>query len=215
MTAVLEPDTDPPARSPRRPRTPRRGAVVLVLLAVAALSLLLSVRLRGQEPVALRVEESPAQSLEALVARADLVVVGHVVATSTGRVITSPEEPTGGVRTRLAQLVVDEMTVGPPASRLVLEEVAALADGRPATVEGLVSSQVGDAGLYLLVRGPDDRVALVGPQGRYLLEADDPQRLIAPLPADPLALRLARLGPRGLRGAILDATADRGSDSGS
>jgi len=70
---------------------------------------------------------------------------------------------------------------------------------------GLRASRVGDAGLYLLARGDGGRVGLVGPRGRYLLDADDPDRLRAPDGGDPLVVRLAGLGPRRLRRAVLEA----------
>jgi hypothetical protein len=149
--------------------------------------------------------DPPAASLGELLSRADLVVVGRVVQVAPGRVLSDPGDPDRAVRTQFAQLEVDEVTRGSGAARLVLEEVAALADGTPATVAGLEASRVGDAGLYLLVHGDDGRVGLVGPQGRYLLVADDPDRLRAPPGGDPLARRLADLGPRRLRRAVLGA----------
>lgn len=182
-------------------------ALVLVGGAVAV------VGARARGPVDLSVAEPPAARLAALLDRTDLAVVARVVAVTPGRGISDPANPDRAVRTQLAQLTVDEVTVGPPTRRLVLEEVAALADGTPVTIEHVAPSRVGDAGLYLLVRGYDDRVALVGPQGRYLLDPDDPDRLLSPLPVDPLATRLAELGPRGLRRAVLDAATPRGEDA--
>lgn len=183
-------------------------AVVALVAGVAA-----AVAGRDDGAVTIDVVGAPADDLATLVGDADLVVVGRVVATSPGRVVSGPTDPTRAVRTRLAQLVVDEVTVGPPVTRVVLEEVAALADGTPATIEGLAPSRVGDAGLYLLVRGEGGRAGLACPQGRYLLDRKDPDRLVAPLPGDLLAARLAALGPRTLRRAVLDVAADGTSTS--
>jgi hypothetical protein len=178
------------------------GGLLLVVVAVAV-ALVIA---RERRPVGIAVTDPPASDLAGLLDRADLVVVGHVVAVTEGRVLSDPVDPTSAVRTQFAQLEVNEVTIGEASDRLVLEEVAALADGTPATVEGARPSQVGDAGLYFLVRDAGQgRVALAGPQGRYLLDPDDPDRLVPPLSGDPLATRLAALGPRGLRAAVLDA----------
>jgi hypothetical protein len=177
-----------------------------LLLAVVAVVVVAGTIMRERRPVGIAVTDPPASDLAGLLDRADLVVVGHVVDITEGRVLSDPVDPTSAIRTQLAQLEVNEVTVGEASDRLVLEEVAALADGTPATVEGVRPSQVGDAGLYFLVRDTEEgRVALAGPQGRYLLDPDDPDRLVPPLRDDPLASRLAALGPRGLRTAVLDA----------
>lgn len=194
---------DPAATGVNRRRWILAGALLLVVVAVAVVTV---TRVRDRQTVEVAVTDPPAADLAGLLDRADLVVVGHVVEVTDGRVLSDPVDPSSAVRTQLAQLEVDEVTVGAAADRLVLEEVAALADGTPATVEGVRPSQVGDAGLYFLVRDTEEgRVALVGPQGRYLLDPDDPDRLVPPLRDDPLATRLAALGPRGLRAAVLDA----------
>lgn len=196
---------DPAATGVNRRRRILAGALLLTVVAVAAV--ITVTRMRDRQPVEIAVAESPARDLPGLLERADLVVVGHVVEVTDGRVLSDPADPTSAVRTQLSQLEVNEATVGEAADRLVLEEVAALADGTPATVEGVRPSRVGDAGLYFLVRNTEEgRVALVGPQGRYLLDRDDPDRLLPPVRDDPLATRLAALGPRGLRAAVLDAT---------
>ena len=176
----------------------------LAALLIGAAGVVVSLQ-RAQRPVDIAVTDTLADDLDGLLDRSDLVVVGHVVRVSDGRVLSDAADPTSAVRTQFAQLDVDDVTVGRASDRLVLEEVAALADGTPATVEGQRPSDVGDAGLYFLVRGEDGRVAPVGPQGRYLLDPDDPDRLVPPLPDDRLSTRLAGLGPRGLRRAVLDA----------
>lgn len=152
---------------------------------------------RDRRPVDIAVVDPPSASLGELVSRTDLVVVGRIVQVAPGRVLSDPGDPDRAVRTQFAQLEVDEVTVGSGAARLVLEEVVALADGTPATVAGSGASRVGDAGPYMLVRGDDGRVGLVGPQGRYLLDRDDPDRLRASPGGDPLATRLADLGRGG------------------
>lgn len=184
------------------------AALVTVLLAVVGVAALV-VGHRDRRPVDLAVLDAPATSLHQLVDRADLVVVGRIVEVSPGRVLSDPDDPDRAVRTQFAQLEVDEVTVGPARTRVVLEEVAALADGTPATVEGVGASAVGDAGLYLLAVGDGGRVGPVGPQGRYLLDPDDPDRLLVSGADDPLASRLAALGPRRLRRAVLDAARSR------
>jgi hypothetical protein len=194
------------ARSPSG-RTARgsRHWIVLAVVVVALCVVAVVAVGRDRRPVDIAVLDPPAASLGELLSRADLVVVGRIVQVAPGRVLSDPGDPDRAVRTQLAQLEVDEVTRGSGAARLVLEEVAALADGTPATVAGLEASRVGDAGLYLLVHGDDGRVGLAGPQGRYLLVADDPDRLRAPPGGDPLARRLADLGPRRLRRAVLGA----------
>ena len=193
---------DPSAARVTRRRRVLAGAMLLVVVAVAAVAFIIT---RERRPVGIAVTDPPASDLAGLLDRADLVVVGHVVAVTEGRVLSDDVDPTSAIRTQLAQLEINEVTIGAASDRLVLEEVAALADGTPATVEGVRPSQVGDAGLYFLVRDAEEgRVALTGPQGRYLLDPDDPDRLVPPLSGDRLATRLAALGPRGLRAAVLD-----------
>lgn len=210
MTAADQPGATPVA-APVSSRS-RRGwrswaAVALAAVAVAGAVAAFGAW-RDRRPVDIAVLDAPADGVAELVARADLVVVGRIVQVGPGRVLSDPVAPDRAVRTQLARLEVDEVTVGPPAATLVLEEVVAVADGTPATVGGLRASVVGDAGLYLLVRGEDDRVGLVGPQGRYLLDPDDPDRLRPPGGDDPLAARLADLGPRRLRRAVLEVARD-------
>lgn len=157
---------------------------------------------RPAAPVTVDTNVRPPTDLTELVDRADLVVVGRVARVEPGRVVSSGADPTAAVRTQVAELVVDEVTVGQAPARVVVEEVAALADGTPAAEGGVRPSRVGDAGLYLLVQGPD-ATAPVGPHGRFLLDPRDPGRLLNPLPGDLLADELTGLGPRGLRDAVI------------
>lgn len=136
----------------------RRSVVVLLAAAVAiTVGAWMS---RRADPVDIAVVDPAADSLDALVARADMVVVGRIIVVAPGRVLSDPIDPDRAVRTQLARLAIDEVTVAP-----------------------------------------------VGSQGRYLLDPDDPATLVPPVPDDPLAARLAHLGPRGLRTAVLDVTA--------
>ena len=186
----------------------RRRWIAALTVALACTAAVPIVVQRAHRPVDIAVTDASAADLAGLLDRSDLVVVGHVVEVADGRVVSDPTDPSTAVRTQLARLDIDDATVGRASDRLVLEEVAALADGTRATVEGQRPSQVGDAGLYFLVRGEGGRVAPVGPQGRYLLDPDDLDRLVPPLPDDRLAAQLAGLGPRGLRRAVLVAASE-------
>lgn len=187
--------------------TPVRRAVatvaVLILPGLAVLGA--SGADRAPAPVSVGSDLPAPADLGQLVGRADLVVVGRVAHVEPGRVVGSGA-PGAGLRTQLTELVVDEVAVGAAPDLVVVEEVAALADGRPATEGGAPPSRVGDAGLYLLVRGAD-ATAPVGPHGRFLLDPDDPSRLVSPLPGDRLAEDLAALGPRRLRDAVIRTAA--------
>ncbi len=200
----------------------RRTVLLLVTLALPVVVVVRTVATRdaAPDPIAVEVVERPAASLEELVARADLIVVGRVAEVTDGRVLTAADAVDRGLRTQYVRLVVDEVTwaadglvVGP---EIVIEEVVALADGTPATAGGLRPSRVGDAGLHLLVTATTPDVATfgpVGPQGRYLLDPADPGRLVAPVD-DALAVDLAARGPEALRADVLEVLVALGRTDG-
>lgn len=147
----------------------------------------------------IEVLDPAATPLADLVARADAVVIARVTAIEDGRLLSAPDDPDRVVQTQLAALTVDEVTAGEAPDRLVLEEVVALGDGSPAWVGGLRPAQVGDAGLYLLVRGEGpDRFGLLGGQGRLLLDGAG-QAFASPEGDDPLLAELAAMSPADLR----------------
>lgn len=181
----------------------RRVLLGLALL-VAAGFVVVVTRSWLQDPVAVAVDRPPAATLDELLDRADLVVVGRVADVSPGRLVAGAG-PGSGVRTQVADVVVDEVLAGTAGPSVAVEEVVALADGTPATLAGMAPSRVGDAGLWLLERGADETFPFttpVAPNGRFLLDPDDPTRLQPPVPDDELALELASRGPRALRADV-------------
>jgi hypothetical protein len=142
--------------------------------------------------------------LDGLVAASGVIVLAEVTGTSDGRTITDPKTPAAGVRTRLVELRVVDSLSGKPPRRVVVEEEAALLDGTPIVVDGVAPVRVGDRGVFFLVAGGSEaspHYALVGPQGRYLVEDD----ALAAAIDDPLAIALARDGGP----ALVDAVRER------
>jgi hypothetical protein len=144
-------------------------------------------------------------ALDGLVAASDAIVLAEATAATDGRTITDPATPDAGVRTRLVELRVVETLAGTPARPLVIEEEAALLDGTPIVVDGVQPMQVGDRGVFFLVAGGTEAAphyALVGPQGRYLVEGD----ALVPAVDDPLASTLAAGGGPALVDRVRDLT---------
>ena len=115
-------------------------------------------------------------TVEEMVAASDAVVLAEVVSEADGRTITDPADPDEGVRTRLLELEVVEVLSGAVPRPLVLEEEATLLDGTPVEVDGVAPAAPGDRGVFFLVAGgseTDPHHALVGPQGRFLVDGDD------------------------------------------
>ena len=126
----------------------RMLTVALAVPVVAALAVAV-VALSGDdeaEPVELVSDGPRFASLSELVAASDAVVVGTVVAVSDGRLVTAPEDPDAGFRTRLVELSVERTLRGDPPTPVVVEEPAELLDGTPAVMDGMTPLAVGDAG---------------------------------------------------------------------
>jgi hypothetical protein len=140
-------------------------------------------------------------SVDALVAGSDLIVIARVERVTTGRVFTDPVDPAAGIRTQLADLTVEQVLKGEPTGEVVLEEEAQLLDGRPITVNGTSPSSPGERGVYFLIASRDDEApyhALIGPQGRYLIDGNK----LRTTARDPLSKDLASRGLDGLLRAI-------------
>jgi hypothetical protein len=140
-------------------------------------------------------------SVDELVAASDLVVIGHVERVAGGRVLTDPTDPTAGIRTQLADLTVEEVLKGEPTEDVVLEEEAELLDGRPITIDGTSPSDAGDRGVYFLIASTEADApyhALVGPQGRYLIDGDS----LRTTARDPVSTAIAARGLDALRRAV-------------
>jgi hypothetical protein len=135
-------------------------------------------------------------TVDELVAASDTIVLGSVERVSDGRVFTDPADPNAGIRTQLAELSVEQVLKGPVAHALVLEEEARLLDGTPITVDGTAPSTAGERGVYFLIadKQGSSNYALVGPQGRYLVEGD----ALLTSAHDSLSASLAARGFKGL-----------------
>ncbi|WP_424342799.1 hypothetical protein [Ilumatobacter sp.] len=156
-------------------------STALPILLVSAVAAFAVVGLRGDEttapstPAAVDIAATGPRfdSLDELVAAADLIVEGRIVAVDAGRVITDPSDPTAGFSTALFQLDVTRSFRGGARAPLIVEQEAALLDGAPITVNGLTANEVGDTGFWFLVRGSADAfpyVALVNEQARILVD---------------------------------------------
>lgn len=112
-------------------------------------------------------------ALDELVAAADVIVEGQIVAVDDGRAITDPADPTTGFTTALFQLDVERSFRGGDVASLIVEQEAALLDGTPIVVNGVEANKIGDSGFWFLVRGDDEAfpyVALVNEQARLLVD---------------------------------------------
>lgn len=154
------------------------------------------------EPVEIHSDAPVYESLGALVAASDLVVVAEVTAEGPGRAISSPTDPDAAVVTHLLQLRVDEVIRGQIDGILTMEEAQSLADGRAVRVDGQPTTLTGERLLLFFVRG-DDYVAIVNGQGRYVLS--DVDQIIGPmslLPVDWTVDELRRVAASCLRAGI-------------
>jgi hypothetical protein len=163
------------------------GVGVLVVLAV-----------RGDDPpqpVALRTDAPLYDTLGGLVAASDTIVVGDVVAVRPGRLVGSAAAVDAAVRTNLVEVrVAEPLLRGTTDARIVVEEIAALADGRPVTVDGQRPSTVGQRLLLFLTAGDSEdepySVAVNG-QGRYELSPEG--AIVGPPSLLPVAWTLPEL----------------------
>jgi hypothetical protein len=139
--------------------------------------------------------------LEELVAASDVIVMAEAVGARDGRLITDPERPDAGVRTRLVELRPVRTLMGDPGASIVLEEPATLLDGSPVELDGVQAVEIGARGIFFLVGGGSEAAphhVLVGPQGRFLVEGDH----LVPAVDDPLTTRLAAQGGPALATAV-------------
>ncbi len=168
----------------------------------------------GPEPVALRSEGATYGTLGELVDASAVVVLAKVLARSDGRTFASP----GGaqVRSRVLRIEVGAVLAGPdPGRALAVEEVAALSDGTPVTVDGLAPAEVGDQGFWFLAAVADPTVpflAAVGPQGRYLRRTEEPEddSLTGAAGGDPLVRAVVLAGGRRLTDDVVEVARARG-----
>jgi hypothetical protein len=153
------------------------------------------------KPVDVAASGPPLTTVDELVAGSDLIVIATVERVGSGRVFTDPADPAAGIRTQLADLAVERVLKGEPARAVVLEEEAALLDGRPITVNGTAPSRAGERGIYFLIASDDEEApyhALIGPQGRYLIDGN----ALRTTARDPLSTDLASRGLDALLRAI-------------
>lgn len=162
----------------------------------------------GIDPATLAIMAPPTElqhfeTLEEMTAGSTAVVDGEVLAVAAGRRV-------GGTREWIefdeATLLVHAVLAGDlPAETVLLEMEGRDADGRPLVHSiGLEPNRAGDRGIYFLWRKrdptPEPRYRLITTQGRFLEVGD--HALTASRTDDDLTIRLAALGPAGLRAAI-------------
>ena len=82
-------------------------------------------------PIEIHSDAPVYQSLGALVAATDLIVVAEVTSDAPGRAISAPAEPDAAFATHLVRLRIDEIVRGQADGDLTLEEIETLADGTP------------------------------------------------------------------------------------
>lgn len=148
-------------------------------------------------------------SLEELVAASDVVVIGRAIAVAPGRLFSTGGR--AGIRSQLVTLEVGAVLAGQdPGPTVVIEEEAAIADGRPIVVDGLRPTSSGDQGIFFLIASPDPDVpyyATVSTAGRYLrvTAAAGDDRLLGATGPDALAPTLAAIGGDEMTDRILAA----------
>lgn len=152
-------------------------------------------------PVAIRSDGAVFDTVDELVAAADLVVLAEVVDAGPGRTVGTGDD---GIVTRFVELQVVEAVVGEASGVVVLEEPATLLDGTPIVVDDVAPTEVGRRGVFFLVR--DDTAtftALVGEQGRFLVVdgADE----LEPSGDDALSRAVAGDGGPALLAAVVAA----------
>lgn len=159
-------------------------------------------------PVDVRAEGAPsATSVAELVTSSDVVVQGRVVAVERGRAIGTTSK---GIVTRLVQLRVDRVLAGDAGivgadGSLIVEEEGWLPDGRPVRVNGVEPTREGDAGVWFLVKGRSEEfpyTAVVGEQGRYLLDPSDPSKFATTPSTDSLVRSVEAAGPAALAAQV-------------
>lgn len=148
-----------------------------------------------------------ASTLAELVGASDSVVIGRVLGTGRGRLVAGSSG--GGIVTRLVRLQVEEVLAGAePGDELVVEEPGWLTDGTAVAVNGIPGSEVGDLGIWFLVRSTDPEApyyAVINDQGRYLVDPHDETRFRDVPVADPLIDELERQDPIILRHQVQEA----------
>ncbi len=144
-------------------------------LVIAALVLWLRWPDSGTDPVNITASGPVFTRLDDLVAASDLVVIGTIASTATGRIITNPTDPTVGIRTTLYTLSVETVLTGQTTNTLIIEHETALLDGTPITINGTAPPSRGERGLYFLVAGSDTEFAnyaIISAQGRYRINGN-------------------------------------------
>ena len=181
--------------------------VAAVIVPIVAAVVVAVVALSGgddpAEPLALTSDGPEFATLDELVAASDLVVVATVTDISEGRVLTAPDRPESGIKTRLLELDVARTLAGEPVDPLVVEEPAELLDGTPVVVDGMAPLAEGAEAIWFLVAGASAEQpyhAVVNAQGRY----DISGATLQAAGTDPLSEQLAALGPDGLAAAVRD-----------
>lgn len=190
----------------RRPRWVGPAAVVAVAAAVTV-ALLAGPRDDASQPpappeatpVAVSSDAPRFSQLDELVAAADLIVAGEVVAVARGRTFGEP----GGtaIVSRVATLRVESVLAGtPPAdgADVLVEEEGWLADGRAVAVDGAPPTEEGDRGIWFLVEVGDPELpvhTVVNAEGRYLVEGGEGgDRLIGAAGDDQLIAEVEAMG---------------------
>lgn len=148
-----------------------------------------------------------AASLPELVEASDTVVIGRVLGTERGRLVSGGSG--SGFVTRLVRLQIEEVLAGDAAGdELIVEEPGWLTDGTPVAVNGVPGSAEGDLGIWFLVRGADPDApyfAVINDQGRYLVDPSDETRFLDVPVDDPLIDQLEGQEPVILRHQVQEA----------
>lgn len=131
----------------------------------------------ARDAVAVTSDAPRVASLAELVASADVVLRGEVVATERGRWFGDGTSRGARIQSRFVTLRVDEVLAGraPGADTVLIEEEGWTEDGAPLVVDGAGPSRKGDVGVWFVADGldPDTGAYLVvSAQGRYLVEGD-------------------------------------------
>lgn len=115
-------------------------------------------------------------SLEAMVATSDLVVVGEVTAVSQGRLM-NPDDPSIPTRYRLVTISIQEVIKGIYANSTVLmEEAGYVPNGASFEIDEMPWSNIGDVGIFFLAKYPDQpegHYSQISPEGRLLTAIRD------------------------------------------
>lgn len=184
---------------------PHRGIAVISLL--IALTALVACGDRGESQnlaVASAEEEFNYSrgELRKMVRQAGVVILGHVEAVQSGRVVGEGE---AALTFREVTLRVEEVLRGSfSGDQLVFEETGW--DGaKPIVLNGYYPSAEGDRGIYFLLphaNPPPAYAILTHAQGRFLFEGG---QTVGPDDSDPFVRSLEDLSPEELREAVKNA----------